>query len=70
MSMALRLVEVVVHKGNLQRLPQIIEGVPVVDIWTTESDDGGGLVRILLDAKHTEALSDSLSREFGSRDGF
>jgi uncharacterized hydrophobic protein (TIGR00341 family) len=28
------------------------------------------LVRILLDAKHTEALSDILTREYGGRDGF
>jgi uncharacterized hydrophobic protein (TIGR00341 family) len=68
--MPLRLVEVMSRKGNLQQVHRLIEGVPVVDIWTVGSNDDGGVVRILLDAKHTEALSDILTREFGSREGF
>lgn len=68
--MALRLVEVMFQKEDLQRFPHLTEEIPVVSIWTVGSNDTCSLVRILLDAKHTEALSDILIREFGSRDEF
>jgi uncharacterized hydrophobic protein (TIGR00341 family) len=67
--MPLRLVEVMIKEGNRQ-VSSLLEGVPVLGIWTIGSKDGNDIVRILLDAKHTEALSDILTREFGSRDGF
>jgi len=68
--MALRLVEVMFQKDDLQRFSHLTEEVPVVSIWTVASNDACSLVRILLDSKHTEALSDVLMKEFGSRDEF
>ena len=67
--MPLRIVEMMVKEGDRQ-VSSFIEGVPVVNIWTIGLKDGSDIVRILLDAKHTEVLSDILTREFGSRDGF
>ena len=67
--MPLRLVEVMIREGE-QQVSSLLEGVPVLSIWAVGSKDGNDIVRILLDAKHTEALSDILTREFGSRDGF
>jgi uncharacterized hydrophobic protein (TIGR00341 family) len=67
--MPLRLVEVMTKEGDRQ-VSSLLEGVPVLSIWTAGSKDGNDIVRILLDAKHTEALSDILTREFGSQDGF
>lgn len=67
--MPLRLVEVMIREGDRQ-VSSFLESVPIVSIWTVGSRDGNDIVRILLDAKHTEALSDILTREFGSRDGF
>jgi len=68
--MALRLVEVIFQREDLQRFSHLTEEVPVVSIWTVESNDTRSLVRILVDSKHTETLSDILMKEFGSRDGF
>lgn len=67
--MPLRLVEVMIKEGDRQ-VSSLLEGVPVLSIWTAGSKDGNDIVCILLDAKHTEALSDILTREFGSQDGF
>jgi uncharacterized hydrophobic protein (TIGR00341 family) len=67
--MPLRIVEVMIKEGDRQ-VSSFLEGLPVISIWTVGSKDGNDIVRILLDAKHTEALSDILTREFGSRDGF
>lgn len=68
--MALRLVEVIFQREDLQRFSHLTEEVPIVSIWTVGSNDTGSLVRILLDSKHTETLSDILMKEFGSRDEF
>lgn len=68
--MALRLVEVIFQREDLQRFSHLTEEVPVVSIWTVGSNDTRSLVRILLDSKHTETLSDILMKEFGSRDEF
>jgi uncharacterized hydrophobic protein (TIGR00341 family) len=68
--MALSLVEVIFQREDLQRFSHLTEEVPVVSIWTVGSNDTRSLVRILLDSKHTETLSDILMKEFGSRDEF
>lgn len=68
--MPLRLVEVMIRREDLPQFPRLIEDIPVVSIWTVGSDDSDDLVHILLDAKHTEALSDILVREFRSQEAF
>jgi uncharacterized hydrophobic protein (TIGR00341 family) len=68
--MALRLVDVTVPQEELEGIPDLLEDVRVVDVWTWESDNDTGLVRVLLDAKDAETLSDLLVGKFGSQDGF
>lgn len=68
--MALRLIELTVPGKELEGIPALLQDIPVVDVWPSGSESAGGTVRILLDAQHTEALSDVLVRQFGSRDNF
>lgn len=68
--MPLRLLEITVPKDGIERVPALLEDHPVVQVWSTSSDDGTGLVRILLDAQNTETLSDLFVDEFGSSDPF
>jgi len=67
---ALRLLELTVPNEDLERIPALFEDIPVVHVWTGESTDATGLVRILIDAQNTEALSDLMVRHFGARDNF
>ena len=68
--MPLRLIELAIPSQELETLPALLQDIRVVQMWTSESAGAGGHVRILLDAEHTEALSDVLVRQFGSRDNF
>lgn len=68
--MPLRLIELAIPGQELDKLPALLQEIRVVQIWTPEPAGPGGMVRILLDAEHTEALSDVLVRHFGSRDNF
>jgi uncharacterized hydrophobic protein (TIGR00341 family) len=67
---ALRLLELRVPTEDLERVPALCEGFGFVDLWTSDTTQGMGLARILLDAGDAEALSDRLVRELGSREGF
>ncbi len=68
--MPLRLIELVIPSRELENIPALVRDIHVVQIWTSEPAGGGGHVRILLDAEHTEALTDILVRHFGSRENF
>ena len=68
--MALRLIEFTIPSAELENIPAMLKDIPVVDVWTSGSANTIGTARILLDARHTEALSDVLVRQFGSRDNF
>ncbi len=68
--MALRLIELTVPGKELERIRELVKDIPVIDIWASGSENASGTVRILLDAQYTEALSDVLVRQFGSRDNF
>ena len=68
--MALRLIELTIPSEELERISALLQDIPVIDVWTSESATTGGIARILLEAQHTEALSDVLVRQFGSRDNF
>lgn len=68
--MPLRLVELTLPGVAGANLRELLEDVPVVDLWTAASADGAGWVRIVVDARHVEAVSDVLVERFGSREGF
>ena len=68
--MALRLLEVTVPIEEVERIPTLLQNIRSVHVWTSGSANATGLVRILLEAQDTEALSDLLVRQFGSQDSF
>jgi len=67
---ALRLLELRVPTEDLEKVPALCEDFGFVDLWTSDTTQGMGLARILLDAGDTEQLSDRLVRELGSHEGF
>lgn len=68
--MPLRLLEATVPNEELERIPALLQDIRLVHVWTSESAGATGLVRVLLEARDTEALSDLLVRQFGSQDSF
>ncbi len=68
--MPLRLIELAIPSRELEKIPSLVQEIPVVQVWTSDSAGADGHVRILLDAEHTEALSDVLVRHFGSQKDF
>jgi len=68
--MPLRLLEATIPEEELERIPELIEDVPVLHSWTSKSVDGAGVVHVLLEAKESEALCDRLADHFESEEGF
>ena len=72
--MPLRLLEATVPNEELENIPSLLEDIRIVHLWTSgstsESTNTTGIVRVLADADHTEALTDLLVDRFGSRDDF
>ncbi len=68
--MALRLIEIMVPFDSLERIPTILQDTPVIHVWTSGVPGSSGIVRALLKAEDTEAVSDLFFREFGSLDSF
>jgi len=66
----LRLIELAIPSQELEKIPALLQDIRVIQTWTSDSAGAGGNVRILLEAEHTEALTDVLVRHFGSRDNF
>lgn len=68
--MPLRLLELTVPHGKGNRVPELLKDIPIIHLWTAESEKTAALVRILVDASHVESSSDALVGYFGSREGF
>jgi uncharacterized hydrophobic protein (TIGR00341 family) len=68
--MALRLLELTVPNEELAGIPSLLRDTPVIHVSMSASESGTGLARILLEADHTEAVSDVLALHFSSRDDF
>lgn len=68
--MPLRLIEVAVPRADAARVPELCEAVPHVDLWMPATNGDDALVRMLVDARHAEAMSDVLSRNFSHSRGF
>ncbi len=64
------MLEMTVPDEALAGIPELLQETQLVQLWTHPAPGASGLVRILLDAKDAEALSDLLVRRFGSQDGF
>jgi uncharacterized hydrophobic protein (TIGR00341 family) len=68
--MPLRLLEVTAPRQDLARIPELLEDVRIVSVWASDEAPETGLLHILVDAQDTEALSDMLVRQLGSREHF
>jgi uncharacterized hydrophobic protein (TIGR00341 family) len=68
--MPLRILEASVPGDDVVGVSALLESVPTVQVWSYGSDDGSGLIRVLLDSAHTEAASDLLVGRYGSAEGF
>lgn len=68
--MPLRLLEATVPKEALERIPEFLQETQTLHVWTSEDTKATGVVRILLEARDTEAVSDLLMQHFGSDEGF
>jgi hypothetical protein len=68
--MILRLIEVVVPCEAEERVAQLVEDGPLAGAWTERLSDGQCLVRMLMEARHTEAMVDPLGRQFSGVEGF
>jgi uncharacterized hydrophobic protein (TIGR00341 family) len=68
--MPLRILEASVPGDDVEGVSGLLESVPTVQVWSYGSDDGSGLIRVLLDSAQTEAASDLLVDRYGSTEGF
>ncbi len=62
--------EVTVPSAALDEIPEMLDEASVAHVWTTDEGDGTGLVRVLLEAEETEAVSDLFVGRFGPEGGF
>ncbi len=63
--MPLRLLEFMIPDKETERLHGLLDEQPALGVWITSSIENRSMIRILLDAKHVEALSDILIDNFG-----
>ena len=68
--MPLRLLDLTLPAGHLDKIPALIEGVPVVQVRTSALEGDLGHMTILLEAHNAEAVSDKLVSRFGSEEDF
>ncbi|MCB1662233.1 MAG: TIGR00341 family protein [Pseudomonadales bacterium] len=66
----LRLLEVTAPDQDVDSIQTILDKAPVIHIWVSEQNNPIRQLRILLDAQHTEELSDQLMSQFGSKEDF
>lgn len=65
--MELRLVEVVLPIGSVQRIPELLDQHKTLGIWDESLDDARRLSRILTTAPEVEEIVDCVHNEFGER---
>jgi uncharacterized hydrophobic protein (TIGR00341 family) len=68
--MPLRILEASVPGDRVEGVSELLQGIPTVQVWSYGSEDGSGLIRVLLDSAQTEAASDLLVGRYGSTEGF
>jgi uncharacterized hydrophobic protein (TIGR00341 family) len=66
----LRLLELTIPDGEAERLADLLEDIPVLHLWATESGEANDFIRVLVEAQHVEAVSDVLVNHYGPRDDF
>jgi uncharacterized hydrophobic protein (TIGR00341 family) len=67
--MALRLIEMVLQEKDSQQVRQLLKDQPLLEHHEINLPDGEVLVRILLDAEHSEAVLDLLEQHYAGKRG-
>jgi uncharacterized hydrophobic protein (TIGR00341 family) len=67
--MALRLIEMVLPEKDSQQVRQLLKEQPLLEHHEIKLPDGEMLVRILLDAEHSEAVLDLLEQHYAGKRG-
>lgn len=68
--MSLRMLEVVVPRDALPDLVARFDEEGAIGVWTTDIGEGDGLLRVLVTAEGTEALTDDLAERFSGSPRF
>lgn len=68
--MNLRMMELIAPPETAEEARTIVEDKNILGLWTDDLEDGHAVLRVLLDADQTEAISDTLSEQFGKVEGF
>lgn len=64
------MIEMMAPPDTTREARQLLEEKKIMGMWTDNLDDGCAILRILSSADQTEAISDMLSDEFSSIEGF
>lgn len=68
--MALRLIEFAIDGETDVQCAQLLAEQQVLGVWQEQLSDGRTLVRILVDAQHSEGVIDLVEEHFSAADGF
>jgi uncharacterized hydrophobic protein (TIGR00341 family) len=65
-----RMLELIAPPDTAQEARTFVEDEDILGVWSDNLEDGCSILRILVDANRTEALSDSLTEKFSHSEGF
>lgn len=65
-----RMLELTAPPETVKEARKIVEQEEVIGVWTENLDDGDSILRVLVNTDRTEALSDKLTENFSSAEGF
>jgi len=68
--MALRLVEIILPKGNEEIIEQVVEDLKIEEIWHLRVSEKRTMSRVLISSEESEALIDALDNRFADTEGF
>jgi uncharacterized hydrophobic protein (TIGR00341 family) len=68
--MALRLVEVILPKGNEGTVEKLVEDLEIEEIWHIKVSEERTMSRVLISSEESEALMDALDKSFSGTEGF
>ena len=65
-----RMLELIAPPETAKEARNFVEGEEVFGVWSDNLEDGCSILRVLVDANRTEALSDALAEKFSHVEGF
>lgn len=68
--MALRLVEIILPKGNEEKVEHLVQDLGIEEIWHIGVSEKRTMSRVLISSEQSEALMDALDKRFVGTEGF